>query len=50
MRNMGYSEDFRAKVIQVALTGYRRQNKLADTGVQPLQCPWGYDGAGEIRS
>ena len=42
MRHMGYGESFRAKVIQAALTGYRRQCELADTGARPLLCPWGY--------
>ena len=35
MRNMGYGESFRAKVIQAALTDYRRQCELADTGASP---------------
>ena len=40
MRNMGYSEEFRAKVITAALTGYKWQCELADTGVRPLHRPW----------
>ena len=43
MKNMGYGESFRAKVIQAALTGYRRQCELADTGARPLHRPRGYD-------
>ena len=35
MRHMGYGESFRAKVIQAALTDYRRQCELADTGASP---------------
>ena len=43
MKNMGYGEKFRAKVIQAALTGYRRQCQLADTGARPLHRPRSYD-------
>ena len=43
MKNMGYSEGFRSKVIQAALTGYRRQCQLADTGARPLHRPRDYD-------
>ena len=43
MRHMGYSEGFRGKLIQAALTGYRRQCELADTGVRPLHRPRDYD-------
>ena len=43
MRDMGYGESFRGKVIKAALTGYRRQCELADSGVWPLHRPRGYD-------
>ena len=43
MRNMGYGESFRAKVIQAALTDYRRQCELADTGARPLHRPRDFD-------
>ena len=43
MKNMGYGEIFRAKVIQAALTGYKRQCELADTGARPLHRPREYD-------
>ena len=43
MKNMGYNESFRAKVIQAALTGYRKQCSLADMGAQPLHRPRDYD-------
>ena len=43
MRDMGYGESFRGKVIKAALTGYRRQCELADTGVRPLHRPRDYD-------
>ena len=43
MKNMGYNEGFRSKVIQAALTGYRRQCQLADTGARPLHRPRDYD-------
>ena len=41
MMNMGYNQSFRANVIQAALTGYRRQCALADTGAWPLHRPPG---------
>ena len=40
MQDMGYGESFRGKP---ALTGYRRQCELADSGVRPLHRPQGYD-------
>ena len=40
MRDMGYGESFRGKA---ALTGYRRQGELGDSGVRPLRRPQGYD-------
>ena len=43
MKNMGYNGRFRANVIQAALTGYRRQCTLADTGARPLHRPRDYD-------
>ena len=43
MKNMGYNGNFRAKVIQAALTGYRRQCALADTGARPLHRPREFD-------
>ena len=36
MRHTGYGESFRGKVIKAALTGYRRQCELSDSGVWPL--------------
>ena len=44
MKHMGYDPGFRAKVVTAALTGYRRQCELADTGARPLHRPRGYDG------
>ena len=43
LRIMGYDERFRAKVIQAALTGYKRQCELADTGARPLHRPREFD-------
>ena len=43
MRNMGYNGNFRASVIQAALTGYRKQCSLADTGARPLHRPREFD-------
>ena len=43
LKNMGYDERFRAKVIQAALTGYKRQCELADTGARPLHRPREFD-------
>ncbi len=40
---MGYGESLRAKVIQAALTGYRRQCELVDTGARPLLCLRDFD-------
>ena len=43
LRNMGYTEGFRSTVVTAALTGYKRQCELADTGVRPLHRPRDYD-------
>ena len=40
---MGYNGNFRAKVIQAALTGYKKQCSLADTGARPLHRPRDFD-------
>ena len=43
LKNMGYDARFRAKVVTAAITGYRRQCELADTGARPLHRPREFD-------
>ena len=42
LRILGYNANFRAKVIQSAIKGFRRQVKAAANGGPPINRPWSY--------